>query len=354
VQRGGGGNCLNALCVLSLGFSIKSRLFTKIGDDENGRLVIEVCREAQIDTSSVVIKKGMSSAVSYVIVDSEKNTRTSIHVPAEELTVSEIPDNILQNVDLIYCDGRHTEVACRVLEYLNQSNNKQIPCVLDAEKWRGEHFDKILRTATYIITNSQFPVQFLSQKSHFSATTPSSTTILKSPTDLLVGIMSILMNSVAKFVITTLGSYGSVLLTRQESISTLGLSISFPTKCVRSFYELETEIIRSKQSLITKSHYSPQNAVTLFQYLPSEHDQHSVCCLGVHCSAYPLSSSEVVNTTGAGDAFVATVCYCLLHNYPIDKMLSLASFVAATKCCESGGSLKGIIELNKIPSHLIL
>jgi sugar/nucleoside kinase (ribokinase family) len=276
------------------------------------------------------------------IVDTEKNTRTSIHVPInEELTVSEIPNTLLQNVDLLYCDGRHAEVACRVLEMIQELNDKQIPCVLDAEKLRGHNFDKLLREATYIITNKQFPIQFLLQKQSTTTTT-----------DLLSGLTSILKNGIAKFVVTTLGSQGSILLTRYEHISTLSNSFTISTKNIKTFSELESEVILSKQNRISKSNYTTQNAISFFHFL-DPHCTSSDPFIGLHCSAYPLSSSEIVNTTGAGDSFIATVCYCLLHNYSIEKMLLLASFVAAMKCRESGGSLTGIVDFNSIPINLM-
>lgn len=57
---------MNTLCVLSRGFGINTRLLTKIGDDEHGRSVLRICHEAQIDTSTVIVKQGLASAVSYM------------------------------------------------------------------------------------------------------------------------------------------------------------------------------------------------------------------------------------------------------------------------------------------------
>jgi sugar/nucleoside kinase (ribokinase family) len=225
---------------------------------------------------------------------------------------------------------------------IRESKKKQIPCVLDAEKLRGQNFDKLLREATYIITNKQFPSQFLLQKEPTTTTT----------TDLLIGIIEMLKNGIAKFVVATLGSQGSVLLTRHEHISKWLHSRTISTKNIRSFSELESEVIKSKQNHISKFNYTIHSAISFFDYLDPTHTS-SEPFIGLHCSAYPLSSSEIVNTTGAGDSFIATICYCLLHNYPIEKMVLLASFVAAMKCRESGGSLNGIVDFDSIPVHLI-
>jgi len=43
-----------------------------------------------------------------------------------------------------------------------------------------------------------------------------------------------------------------------------------------------------------------------------------------------------MDTTGAGDAFIAGMLYGTVHQLPIDEMLKLSSLVAACKCTEIG------------------
>ncbi|CAN4078012.1 unnamed protein product [Withania somnifera] len=49
-------------------------------------------------------------------------------------------------------------------------------------------------------------------------------------------------------------------------------------------------------------------------------------------TAEKMPSSEIVDTTGAGDAFVGAVLYSLYANLPPEKMLMFASQVAAVGC----------------------
>lgn len=53
-------------------------------------------------------------------------------------------------------------------------------------------------------------------------------------------------------------------------------------------------------------------------------------------SAYPLT--DICDTTGAGDAFRAGLCYSLLQNWPLERMLCFASATAACHCRRLGGA----------------
>jgi sugar/nucleoside kinase (ribokinase family) len=44
----------------------------------------------------------------------------------------------------------------------------------------------------------------------------------------------------------------------------------------------------------------------------------------------------IVDTTGAGDAFIGTLLYAICHGMPPEKSLRLAAVVAAKKCTTVG------------------
>lgn len=50
----------------------------------------------------------------------------------------------------------------------------------------------------------------------------------------------------------------------------------------------------------------------------------------------PWLQEAVEDTTGAGDAFIGTILYGVIHKLPHDKMLRLAALVAACKCTALG------------------
>ncbi|CAJ1968276.1 unnamed protein product [Sphenostylis stenocarpa] len=58
----------------------------------------------------------------------------------------------------------------------------------------------------------------------------------------------------------------------------------------------------------------------------------SVCGKLYFGTSEKIPPSELIDTTGAGDAFVGAVLYAICANLPLEKMLPFASYVAAAKC----------------------
>ena len=62
-----------------------------------------------------------------------------------------------------------------------------------------------------------------------------------------------------------------------------------------------------------------------------------MCCMQVcACSASRMQPDEVVDTTGAGDAYIASLMYGLLHDKSVPDMMRLGSVVSAAKCTALG------------------
>lgn len=54
------------------------------------------------------------------------------------------------------------------------------------------------------------------------------------------------------------------------------------------------------------------------------------------CSAGQVPKESIVDTTGAGDAYIASLMYGLVHGQSIEHMLRLGSVVSACKCTRLG------------------
>lgn len=79
----------------------------------------------------------------------------------------------------------------------------------------------------------------------------------------------------------------------------------------------------------------------------------SACVLQVYaCSASPLSREHLVDSTGAGDAFIASILYGLVKGKSYPDILTLATVVAARKCTELGAR-PGVPRRDQLAAHLL-
>ncbi|CAI5494899.1 unnamed protein product [Closterium sp. Naga37s-1] len=61
----------------------------------------------------------------------------------------------------------------------------------------------------------------------------------------------------------------------------------------------------------------------------------------VAATAVPLEAGQVVDTTGAGDAFIGAVLYAISAGFTVDRMLILGATIAAAKC-QALGARQGL------------
>lgn len=71
------------------------------------------------------------------------------------------------------------------------------------------------------------------------------------------------------------------------------------------------------------------------------------------CAAWPVAERDIVDTTGAGDAFIAGVIYGLVHGFSVPHTLNLASFVASQKL-RAPGARAGLPRRETVPAELRL
>lgn len=67
------------------------------------------------------------------------------------------------------------------------------------------------------------------------------------------------------------------------------------------------------------------------------------------CPAADLAEDQVKDTTGAGDAFIGSVCYGLAGGMPLSEILPLAAFVAG-QCCIQLGPRTGLPRVGELPA----
>lgn len=307
IQGGGNaGNTLTGLCRLG----VRTEILTKVGNDAYGSMILEEFAIDGLDTRHVIRKAGISSPFTYVIVDMAGQTRTCLHTPSEDLTEDEINPAVLDGVDFLHLDGRNTLAAIRLAQL---ANARGIPVMLDAEKDRP-HLRELVPLCDFLATNAVFPKAFTG-----AASTEE-------------GMARLLDMGRARLVFTTLGAKGSMVM---------GLpSEMIGGKRGGDGNEKERREPRAGEALPlateTRSYACPSTGLALTL---------------VRCDAWPVLPEDIVDTTGAGDAFIAGLIYGLVHSLSVPHMLNLAGFVAAQKL-QAPGARQGLPRRETLPARL--
>ncbi|CAA7390591.1 unnamed protein product [Spirodela intermedia] len=299
----GGGNVGNALTgVARLG--LKPRLISKIANDAQGTIALSELENDGVDTSYMVVSPEGNSPFTYIIVDSQTKTRTCIHTPGyPEMRPSDLPQSkllsALNEARLVYFDCRLHETALVVAQEAARMN---IPILIDAER-RREGLDDLLKLASYVVCSEKFPQEWTAAPSIPSA------------------LMSMLLKlPSAKFVIVTLGERGCIMLERgTEGAPDSGeMDVDSLLASLKEKAEADNPMptcISSERSMRLRS-----DGVG------------SICGRLILGTAEKITPAELVDSTGAGDAFIAAVLYSLCAEMPPEKMLPLAARVAAAGC----------------------
>lgn len=298
----GGGNAGNALtCTARLGLS--PRLISKIADDAQGRSILDELEADGVDTSFLVVSDGGNSPFTYVIVDSQTKTRTCIHTPGYP---SMIPDDLsqeslmsaLDGARIAYFDGRLPETALIIAQ---EAFRKSIPILIDAERVR-EGLDDLLKLADHVICSAKFPQAWTGAPS-----------IPKSLVSILVRLPNI------KFVIVTLGEDGCIMLER---------SVNESPQTEETDVDILLESLKQKKDDSVPGPTSISSPVTRLRAAGIG----TVCGRLLLGTAEKIPPAELLDTTGAGDAFIGAVVYAICADMPAETMLPFAAQVAAANC----------------------
>ncbi|KAK9282322.1 hypothetical protein L1049_005236 [Liquidambar formosana] len=298
----GGGNAGNALtCAARLG--LNPRLISKVADDSQGRGVLEELETDGVDTSFLVVSKEGNSPFTYVIVDNQTKTRTCIHTPGyppmipDDLSQSSL-SSALDRARLFYSDGRLHETALIVAQ---EAARKNIAILIDAERKR-EGLNDLLNLADYVVCSAKFPQAW---------------TEAPSIPDALVCMLLRLPK--IRFVIVTLGEDGCIMLERSgnEGPESGEMDVDSLLESLKQKKDDGLVVPTCVSSSLTKLRANGIGTVS------------GRLLMG---TAEKIPPSELVDTTGAGDAFIGAVLYAICADMPPEKMLPFAAQVAAANC----------------------
>ncbi|XP_002445656.1 ribokinase isoform X2 [Sorghum bicolor] len=299
----GGGNTGNALTAAAR-LGLRPRIISKVSNDAQGRNILKELQDDGIDTSYMLVAEDGNSPFTYIIVDNQTKTRTCIHTPGyppllpEELTKENL-SAALDGADMVYFDVRLHETALIVAE---EASRRKIPIFIDAEKKR-EGLDELLNFATYVVCSAKFPQAWTGASS-----TP-------------VALVSMLLRlPKIKFVIVTLGEKGCLMLER----STIDASEA-------DKIDIEA-LLESLEKKVDQSSTTPNCITSKANLRISADGVGSINGRLLLGTAEVIPPDELIDTTGAGDAFIGAVLYGLCTGMPPERMLPFASQVAGCGC----------------------
>ncbi|XP_022996243.1 ribokinase-like isoform X3 [Cucurbita maxima] len=276
----GGGNVGNALTSAAR-LGLTARIISKVANDSQGRSILEELEADGVHTSFLVVSEGGISPFTYVIVDNKTHTRTCIHTPGSppmvpgDLSRSSLL-SALDGATIVYFDARLYETALVVAQEAARQN---IPVLVDAERKR-EGLDDLLTFANYVVCSAKFPQEWTEAPSIPSA---------------LVSMLLRLPK--LRFVIVTLGENGCIMLER----------ITNETPDQLEEFEVDSllEVIKGRKD---KNINIPTSVSSPVAKLRAE-GIGTVCGRLLLGTAEKIPESEILDTTGAGDAFIGAVLY---------------------------------------------
>jgi sugar/nucleoside kinase (ribokinase family) len=313
-----GGNCGNAICALNRmgGGSIQCTIVSKVGNDIWGDQIINQLKKYGIHTQYIIRGQNMNSPFSYIMVNTQNQTRTIIHTPIPEyLKPSEINPASIARAELIFLDGRHVDGALALLKHIKQGSR----VYLELERLKDDTIN-LIPHAHYILTSESFPSEYQTMFQLNNMETM----------DILFHLHEKMKHIEDSFLITTLGRKGSVCVTKSNEQPNNTLTLS--------------DIISKHENFELNTTY-PRT----FQYIVKYNDY---CYSITYCEIWTNPPFDIVDTTGAGDTYNGACLYWLAtqdftSKSSIANMMKFASIMAAY-CASEKGTHAGIPNSEKV------
>lgn len=157
-RREGGGVVSTALVAASRLGSSTSFVGT-VGDDENGRLIIEEFKGYGVDIDCLQVKPGASSTFSFVMVDRKSGQRSIVTHPGcyQDIVVGEKEKKLISSASYLHLDSYVIEVGVKAAQVARE-NSVQVS--LDVGTLRPGAED-LLPLVDVLITSELFARQFI-------------------------------------------------------------------------------------------------------------------------------------------------------------------------------------------------
>jgi len=342
------------------GQQIRVKLLSKVGDDIVGQNIIDELNTSNVETSSQLFRRGDSgSTTSFttVIVDEKEQTRTCIHTPGTcgELSLEDVQslsqehiDQEFRNVIHLHSDSRHTEVS---LWLAKEAKRRGITVSCDCEKDRKtKALDELIEVCDILFTNSDHLGDYLerltSEREAATGHQPLSTPKITINKEILTALALKQEHQLVETYAKSLAP--SIYFARWQQQHAIGKEVVVTHGSMGALHYKLIESSKNSESSSTANNGESQNTIDIeldgtnivhIRHLFDDGEKLSNNLYEVH-QAGILKDATVVDTTGAGDAFIGG--HILMSNIAfeegkdeiIDKFqfaLEMGSFVSGRK-----------------------
>jgi sulfofructose kinase len=161
-----GGQVASAMVTCArLGLRVK--YIGTVGDDERGRVQIESLRGSGINLDDVYVRKNCGNQSAYIIIDRTTGERTVFWSRPDclRLDPGEIRPEHIRSARLLHIDGHDTQAVEHAASLARKAG---IPVTVDVDTiYHG--FDRVLSYVDYLVTSSEFPVNWTNERDPFKA-----------------------------------------------------------------------------------------------------------------------------------------------------------------------------------------
>lgn len=148
-----GGPATNAAVAFSY-FGNRSKLVTVLGQHALNHLIRSDLENFSLEMVDLMPQQLFSPSVSSIIVNEDSGERSIISLNAlkSQGKRSQIPQNVLQEIDIVLIDGHQIDVS---LEIIDLARDKHIPIVMDGGSWKPG-LEKLLAKIDYAVCSANF------------------------------------------------------------------------------------------------------------------------------------------------------------------------------------------------------
>jgi sugar/nucleoside kinase (ribokinase family) len=320
-EAGGGNaaNCAHAMALLKDAKFLNNanegrlviKLLTKVGNDAIGEQLVQELRDAGVDLTSPLFRygeRGTTTSFTTVIVSDSEFTRTCMHTPGtcggltlDDVSHVDMDDVFSDHVVHVHSDGRYADVS---VVLAREARRRGITVSVDPEKDRFSHDqDELLELATTVILNADEMQDYwkrrtaMLEEKHCRAPLRKPTVKFSNPND--HGVAGFTDNSLANCICP------SAFYLRWMGMSELGRDIVITKGSMGALYVQPESYqdVKEREGSATLSVESRPDGTLSIDCTASDGTFQTKTRYRVQ-SCGVLTSVTVLDTTGAGDAFL--------------------------------------------------